>query len=304
MLMAASARTQVVPTEFVRDRIFVIAHADGAPVCFFTDTGGGWNAISDLAQARLKLPQKGEVEVDGGRAMLVDGDALFRRSKIPAPTRGEPWLRGMLVVAPASQLMEGDGTLGSRWFAGHVWDIDYRRHTLQSLSSRPAPAGYRQLPLGFLVDEHGQRALNFPRVTITVDGRDIDVLLDTGASARLTTSAASVFGYEPDDDIGTSFVIRSLFDRWQAAHPDWRTIPNADALVGFPMIEVPTLQIGGLEVGPVWFTLRPDRNFLEFMSQMTDEPVSGALGGSALKHLRLVLDYPGAKMYVQKAATR
>jgi hypothetical protein len=38
------------------------------------------------------------------------------------------------------------------------------------------------------------------------------------------------------------------------------------------------------------------------MSQMTDEIVRGAVGGSALKYLRIVLDYPGAKMYLQKAA--
>ena len=68
------------------------------------------------------------------------------------------------------------------------------------------------------------------------------------------------------------------------------------------MIEVPEVRIGGLDVGPVWFTLRPDPNFLEFMSQMTDEIVRGAVGGSALKHLRVVLDYPGATMYLKKAA--
>lgn len=301
--MAPWVHAQVVPAEFLRERIFVVGSlANGERVRFFTDTGGGWNAISAPAQARLKLPQQGEAEIDGGRAPLVDAGALFEHSKIPAPWRDEPWLHGMLVVAPADQFSEGDGTLGSRWFAGHVWDIDYGRQQLRVLPSRPARADFREVPMGFVVDEKGRRALNFPRITIGVDGQQIDVLLDSGASARLTPGAASILGYEAGASVGTSFVIRTIFERWKAAHPQWRTIPNADTRGGFAMIEVPTVEVGGIEVGPVWFTMRPDPNFLEFMSQMTDQAVSGALGGSALKYLHVVLDYPGAKMYLKKAA--
>jgi hypothetical protein len=302
-LMAPWVHAQVVPTEFLRDRIFVVARAEnGAPVRFFTDTGGGWNAISDAARARLKLPTAGEADMDGGRAPLVDAGVLFVHARIPAPVRDEPWLHGMLVVAPAHQLTEGDGTLGSRWFAGHIWDIDYGHRQMRVLPSWRSSAGLREIPLGFVVDENGKRALNFPRVTIAVDGHDIDVLLDTGASAKLTSASASVLGHEAGANIGTSFVIQSIFDQWKTAHPQWRTIANADARGGFPMIEVPLVQIGGLDVGPVWFTLRPDSNFLEFMSQMTDQPVRGAVGGSALKYLRVVLDYPGSKMYLEKTA--
>ena len=302
-LMAPLVHSQVVPTEFLRDRIFVVASAaDGGRVRFFTDTGGGWNAISDAARARLKLPQKGDVEIEGGRAPLVDASALFDHSNIPTPVRDEPWLHGMLVVAPANQLHEGDGTLGSRWFAGHIWDIDYGRRTMRVVSSRPPTSGFRKVSMGFAVDGQGRRALNFPRITIAVDGHDIEVLLDTGASAKLTPGAASALGFEDGANIGTSFVIRSIFDQWKAAHPEWRTLSDADARGGFPMIEVPAVRIGGIEAGPVWFTLRPDPNFLEFMSQMTDVTVRGALGGSALKHLRVVLDYPGSTMYVKKAA--
>jgi hypothetical protein len=302
-LVAPLVHPQVVPTEFDSDRIFVIANAaNGARVRFFTDTGGGWNAISDATQARLKLPQDGDVDIDAGRAPLVDAGALFDHAKIPAPDRDEPWLHGKLVVAPVDQFLQSDGTLGSRWFAGHIWDIDYGRRTMRVLTSTPSTAGFREVPMGFVVDENGRRRLNFPRITIAVDGRDIDVLLDTGASAKLTPGAAGVLGHAAGADIGTSFVIRSIFDRWRSAHPGWRTLPDADARGGLPMIEVPRVRIGGIDVGPVWFTSRPDPNFLEFMSQMTDETVRGAVGGSALKYLRVVLDYPGAKMYLRKAA--
>jgi hypothetical protein len=35
-------------------------------------------------------------------------------------------------------------------------------------------------------------------------------------------------------------------------------------------------------------------NFLDWMSQWTDAPIVGALGGSALQYFRVTLDYPRA----------
>jgi hypothetical protein len=304
-LMLPLGQAQVLPTEFVRDRIFVLARAaDGSTVRFFTDTGGGWNALSAGAQQRLRLPQKGDAALDDGRAPLVDPTELFRRSKLPLPTRDESWLRGMLIVAPDGGFMDSDGTLGSRWFAAHVWDIDYSRRRMSEIRSIPGGESFEEVALGFATDDQGRRALNFPRITVRIDGESIDVLLDTGASARLSTRAAAVLGDHAGVDVGTSFIIRSILERWRTAHPDWSVIPAADDRGGQRMIEVPAVRIGGVEVGPVWFTERPDANFVEMMSQMTDRTVRGALGGSALKYLRVVLDYPGAKMYVQRHATR
>src|SRR6185503_17434135 len=81
LLVAPAAPSQVVPAEFLRDRIFaVVSTPHGAPVRFLTDSGGGWNAISESAQARLNLRQDGAVDTDAGRAPLVDASALFSRS--------------------------------------------------------------------------------------------------------------------------------------------------------------------------------------------------------------------------------
>ncbi|HEY9066315.1 MAG TPA: hypothetical protein VIO33_15120, partial [Burkholderiaceae bacterium] len=64
-----------------------------------------------------------------------------------------------------------------------------------------------------------------------------------------------------------------------------------------PMIEVPRITVGGQTVGPVWFTQRSDANFREWMSQWMDKPIDGALGGSALKYFRVIVDYPGSAAY-------
>jgi hypothetical protein len=304
-LAVTPAFAQLVPTQFVRDRIFVVARdPDGKPLRFFTDTGGGWNAIGEPVVDRLQLAQTSAVEMDDLRAALVDFPDFLRKAGVPEPLSDEPWLHGKLVVAPPTALMGADGVLGSRWFAGRVWDIDYGSRTMRVLKSVPASAAPRPAALGFRSGDKGERELNFPRIAIAVEGRQIDMLLDTGATARPSQAAAGELGVEPGASLGTSFVIQSIFNAWKTSHPDWRIVENADVLEGqsLPMIQVPQVSIGGVSFGPVWFTQRPDPNFLEFMSQMTDQPVSGAIGGSALRYLRVVLDYPGGKAYVRKSA--
>jgi len=92
----------------------------------------------------------------------------------------------------------------------------------------------------------------------------------------------------------TSFITASNFEKWRQAHPDWRVIENADMPLNEPMIEVPGIAIAGHTVGPVWFTRRADKNFHEFMSRFMDKRVEGAIGGNALRHFRVTVDYPGA----------
>ena len=83
-----------------------------------------------------------------------------------------------------------------------------------------------------------------------------------------------------------------MFERWRKRHPDWRVIANADAVPGMSAIEVPRLSVAGFDVGPVWFTQRPDRSFHSYMAQWMDKPTDGALGGSALQYVRVTVDYP------------
>ena len=66
------------------------------------------------------------------------------------------------------------------------------------------------------------------------------------------------------------------------------------------MIEVPKIKIAGYTVGPVWFTRRADKNFHEFMSKFMDKQVEGAIGGNALRHFRITIDYPQAKAVFEK----
>lgn len=73
-----------------------------------------------------------------------------------------------------------------------------------------------------------------------------------------------------------------------------RTIRRAQVGTMAAMIEVLRLRIAGCTVGSVWFTERPDANFLRVMSSMTRGPVDGSLSGNALRGLRMTIDYPRA----------
>lgn len=301
--LAASAAAQELPAQFEHGRIHLTVTApDQSSVRFYTDSGGGWNAIGKTVSVRMRLPVVDQFDDDGKKVDLVDFPASFARAGIPAPSSDEPWLKGRLAVAPDQDMQGDDGFLGSRWFAGRVWKIDYPRQSFSSLQKFTPTADDHPTVLGFPSDENGKRALNFPRVVIVVDGKPIDVLLDTGATAKLSDRAATALQMKPGALVGASYIVKSIFDEWRKAHPEWRVVEEAETVTGraFPMIEVPEVSMAGVTFGPVWFAQRPDATFREWMSQMMDKPIDGAIGGSGLKYLRVVLDYPGAMAYVQK----
>ncbi|HEY9064593.1 MAG TPA: hypothetical protein VIO33_06385 [Burkholderiaceae bacterium] len=290
------------PTEFRHNRIFVVAKApDGTPVSFYTDSGGGFNAIRSSVAKRLGLAEQTEADGDTGKSMRwTRYPAFMVQSGIPRP-HWEPGLKGRLVVTD-EDLFEVDGFLGGRWFAGRVWMIDYPASTLSLLPpgwNKPADLAERRAPLGFHTTAKGRRDMHFPRITVGVDGEEIDMLFDTGATVQLTEASGTAQGLAAGTRVGASFITKSTFEKWTRRHPDWQVVERGETIKEktVPMIEVPRITVGGQTVGPVWFTQRSDANFREWMSQWMDKPIDGALGGSALKYFRVIVDYPGSAAY-------
>jgi hypothetical protein len=224
--------------------------------------------------------------------------ALAASATIPLPATAPPIGDRFLVIP---QLRFGrDGFLGRTWFAGRVWVLDY---AARSLSIMPGGSGAsvrgsteHRVPLGFQTDTAGWHTTHFPRIRVEVDGDSLDLLFDTGATVFLTDSAMAQLNDGGPAERGTSFISRGVFERWRSRHPDWRVVEAAEQTgkATVPMIEVPRVAVGGFTVGPVWFTMRPDPAFHDYMSRWTDRRVEGALGGSALKYFRVTLDYASA----------
>jgi hypothetical protein len=279
----------VIPSRFESDRVYVqLETVEHAPLELYTDTGGGGLVLSDLAAARLRLS-----------VAPSPGDATQRVATAPKLRAGLPELpTEAAVIALATQVpgwpQQADGFLGAPWFAGAIWTWDYPAHILLKEERWEPTPGSCITPLSFKREPDGTRTTGFARMVVTIDGRRIPMLLDTGAETYLTAEAAVQLG-GGDRMRATSMMAASVFDAWRHAHPDWPHVVGAQEVTRADMIEVPDVQVAGIQVGPVWFTRRPDFNFHTFMSSMTDAPVDGALGGNAFRDLRMTIDFPGAR---------
>lgn len=301
LLSGLAVADERLPADFVHDQIWLTPKTGGRELRLFTDTGGGWNALARPVAAELGLTVE-TVEADGQAMALVGYPSFDAGHSIPA---SEHFMQGRLMLAEPGQLITGgDGFLGGRWFADGIWDFDYPRQRLTRLGRFDAPKhGGTTVPLGFQADADGKRSTHFPSIAVEVDGETLDMLFDTGATATLTAQSGPVFGLPAGTHVGTSFIEKAKFERWVERHPDWRVIERADAKGGQQrrMIEVPVVAIAGHRVGPVWFAEQPPGAFQDYMAQWMDRPTWGAIGGSALKYFRVVVDYPASKAWFSPA---
>jgi len=309
-LSATNAAT-VIPTRFEADRVFAVPETkDGKPLKLFTDTGGGMNLLCRAAAERAGLsigPLPSTLDADDAAELGKDAGSTtpaFRGNSIPANADGNA---SFIVTdcshGPMKSGGMGEGLLSSRWFAGRVWTFDYPAHTLTlNGSDWKPPSTAHETVMGLRTESAQGPAFSMPRVAIRVEGHDLDVLLDTGATGHPTADGESAQGAGAvEGHRATSFIAKSTFDAWHAAHPDWTVVEKGDDLFAprfiARMIRVPAIEIASWSVGPVWFTERPDGAFRQMMSSMTDQPVEGAIGGNALRHFHVTVDYPGSAAY-------
>ena len=264
---------------------------------------GEHDSIQNRVTAKTKF-QKERAAIDlHVPNTVVRGIMPFPEFNTDATIPAYPIFRdGQLTMMPDNNFgNNGDGFLVDRWFGDNIWEFDYLRQKVSRLSylaENQKPVDH-SVDLGFQIDRERRRTMRFPRIRIEVEGSSFDVLFDTGASATLTQDGAAALGDSPGKSVGTSFIRRGIFDAWKREHPNWTVIANADTVRGqtYAMIQVHELMVGGHAVGPVWFTVRPDGAFLDRMSSMMDAPVHGAIGGSALRYFRIIVDYPQLKAY-------
>ncbi len=281
------------PTEFCFNRIFVCPITfSGEQLKFYTDTGGGAMIIEPEIVQKLNLPIfKSQME-DGEERNFIKFPKFKDEASIPMGNTSDE----LLVM---SGIPWGQGLLGQSWFADKVWYIDYPKNEMgyTDANTNYNTEGYYSTPIGFKEESNGKRPVSFPRVQAKIDDELINFLFDTGATVHLTDEAIKDLENGEEKFQGTSFITQSVFDRWREKHPEWLVINNADQFGNNPMIQVPSVEIAGLKSGSVWFTARPDSNFHDYMSQVMDVQVEGALGGSVFKYYSIIIDYPNSLAY-------
>lgn len=293
-----------IPFEYDQDRFFVLPVLEnGETIRWLSDTGGGVFLFDDAA-LRLKLSVSGVTMVDY-KGMAAAMPTFADGKSIPLPkTEGDviPIAPGPVRMRLSTLTKEIDGILGQAWFGDRVWTLDYPGKKLTWHEDGKASPGerMRKIPLGFRLNEKGERAMHYPRIEIEIAGKTHDVLLATGSTVGLTAEALKAVDDGRPVNRASSLISTTIFEEWQKNHPEWRVLSNAEEGTGEPMIEVPQVSIGGIAVGPVWFTRRSDANFDDHFSNWTDKPVHGAIGGNVLRHFRLILDYPNATAWLEK----
>ena len=292
------AEPQVVPADFVHNRIYVTAvTSEGDSLRLLTDTGGGRVfVLTEPTVERLGLPVVDTVS-RGRRSIRVTQVPSFRANgSVPSTSAKQAWI----VPSRRARLVNyDDGRLGMNWFAGRVWTFDYGTERLL-LHESTEPLSFppeHTVDLAFRTDSTGTRVNHHARIEATVADSTYSFLFDTGATTVLTDSAQSTLGGPRRRGVG--FVTASLLEHWKAQHPDWRVVDGASiAGGGMPLIRVPEVTIAGHTVGPVWFEQRPYRAFQRSLSM--DRPVVGALGGSLFRYFRITVDYPGARAHFRR----
>ena len=295
---------QFLPAKFENNRIILVPELiDGRKLRFFTDTGGGWNAISK--ELHQQYSWSTITKLDGKEKYELSAMPVFK-ADLSIPKAGiENFMEGYLFIVPKDELSVNDnfdGFLGGRWHAEKIIKIDYVNESMSLLKSLDelAVSKFNKVSLGFQKDSQNKYTTAFPRLAIKVQGVEYQVLLDTGATVNLTNSAKEQI-QSTANIIGTSFISASIFNNWKNRNPNWTVIEEAESGTGEEMIKVPSVIIAGQTIGPVWFTRRPDHNFDKFMSAMMDRQIDGAIGGSGLKYFEMVIDYIDENAYLKKA---
>ena len=301
-LNIGQARPEHMPASFKGDTVYLRVRINDQDFVFYTDSGGGL-LITQAAARRAGLGSQPVRDRRLAAQLPPDTRTIhipaWRPSNVPLPADAP-----LFTVKSARQIRgwpsQGDGILGQAWFAGHTWTWDYPHGNLwlDGPGWKPSSASAHPLAVEFRTDGNRGPVNHFLRITATIDGRRIPLLLDTGAETFLTQSALRAMHDGLPRLRATSMIMQRLFSLWHLKHPHWPYLPDAQSTTHAAMLKVPDVVLAGVHLGPVWFTSRPNANFERFMSSMTAGPVYGSLGGNAFASMKLTVDYVHARAWI------
>jgi|GEM_PF-1286391 len=268
--------------ELQDNRVFVTVQMSGAKgkardvLCWFDTGGGGLQVTKDVA-AELGLTFSGPVRSNEGLSyQSVTAPRVFvQGTEIIVPT-DDPVIAELdgRAISPSVRCQ---GFLPGYLLRPHRVLIDYpaRRFGLNV----PADLSAERLPVRI------DPASGFVRLDCIVDGEHVGLLLDTGASATMLS--------------------RAFIDKLVAKHPDWKSaqgaygpanMHGAKTELDAKMLRIPQLAIGNTTLRDVVAVSRPAGVFEKWMSGMVPAPIVGALGGNALRNLRLQIDFAKSQL--------
>lgn len=297
----ADSRQQI-PAAYEAGHFYVLPSiSTGQHLRLLVDTGGGGGRGLFLLDALVvkRLGRNTHRCTSLGEGISVVDLPSLRKS-LPSPSRETPCHATAIVIAGDDLGVDNlDGILGAGYLPGQTWTFDYPHQQLWREANNWTPTHeYHEMTMELLHDREGHPA-GLPRIHLQIDGEDLPMLLDTGASAKPTAEGKTVTGIPTVLGYGvTSYAPKSLIDRWHARHPNWLLVENGDDLIPhMRLIRVPEVRIADWSIGPVWFTERADQN-IDGLGNYMSGPVQGSAGANIYQHFIMTLDYKDGKAYL------
>lgn len=239
--------------------------------CWF-DTGGGRFALTKDVATALEIRTTGPEETRGDARITALAPLSLNVNGIEIPIQGDQ-AAGAIAASSVDPGVRAQGFLPGHYLSKHRVLIDYpaRRFGLD----QPADVGAASLPVQI------DPTSGFPRLDCVIDGEHVGLLLDTGASLTMLS--------------------RAFIDKLAAKHPAWKSANGAYGPANMmgskteldsKMLRVAQIGIGAITLTDVVAVSRRTGTFEQWMSGMMTAPIVGALGGNALRNLRLQIDYP------------
>ncbi|HSQ68292.1 MAG TPA: PDZ domain-containing protein [Polyangiaceae bacterium] len=293
--------TESMPMEIAGSREFVRVTLPGAkvpgPLRFHVDTGGNTPGLMLLGSEAARI---GFTSADalphtigiGGRDVAVPPDTRWVLLDAAGPqARFENALRRDYAV----------GQLGAGFLSRFVVCIDPAKQRMGLGDPRAYdvdPGGAAWLPLFMLQAGPNHALYPFLRASLGKPEAPTDaygLLLDTGAT--------------------TSMLERDKLDAERQRHPDWPVargaFGDADMIGGAwneTVLRAASVEVDSpsgkppVDLGPATFVDRPTGTWSKLFGDVPETRGShGALANDVLLRLRLLIDYPHARLYVQPA---
>jgi hypothetical protein len=295
--LPAGAATLVIPVVLEGGRFFATPRvaSDGAVMKLWLDTDGSGFVFSESV-ARWALPTF--TDRAKTRRRWTKLPEFAPNASIPAPLGRE----GRLAIFIRDDddrkdpILAGfDGQLGASWFQGRVWTFDYRTPAVLLRDALTGDDGTR-VPVRFETGSDGQRidANQVPLLNVVVDGEPRTMSFDTAATVALNERARSRLADALPAVRATSFIRRAALDALRVAHPDWPAVDDVSVQPRMAALRVPSVRIGTVDLGPVWFTTRPDDDVFDGEPKLV-----GKLGANAFVNRVVSVDYPRAVLAIR-----
>ncbi len=221
---------------------------DGKPVTMMLDSGATGLMIDAEVAARLGLRQRSDMRAFASGL----GGTVYRRvfEVVAVGIGSQVTERDQIIIEMTESQAAGrgfDGIVGMRAFERNDIEIDFPARTMRLYRARFCPAGSPPWPAGFGTFPRAGRQSgdNRPMVAVTLDGRTVKALVDTGATTTVVDhSFAKTVGARDAPPPGArQGTMRTMSE---ATVPMWQHRFGAADIVGlrFPAPNIWILDLG------------------------------------------------------------